>query len=420
MSQKNKNKKRRGNGEGSIRQEPNGRWVGQYIVGYKDDGKPIRKTKRADTKKEVMAWMDKLKHEVLTTGYKRSTENDNFEILHWRWFDWWAKNKKGLNRRNRVYRSKKLVGFFGTSKITEVTQEMVEAFVEQELKRVTKKETHLTRRQLDHFFDWCQNEGYIVKHPSKFVEIGEGNNSRKQTASRQALTDEEIGRIQKVLDEQATPRERAIMTMLLYLGVRPGELRAAKWEHFKDGYLHIQEAMKIMVDFEEDGRTVKRQYEEVGDPKCSTPDNLRDRYIPVDPVSQKVLDEWQAEQERSGLANPHGLLFPKIKGDVGGYYVHQGMLQETQKFFKKYGLEDIRRCPYGFRHTYGTSLSRKNIPSIHIAEAMGHSDITTTHQYYIDTQKKDPTTKKAILTGLAKIHETEDERCNAGAVVVAV
>ena len=418
MSQKSK--KRRSNGEGSIRQEPNGRWVGQYIVGYKDDGKPIRKTKRADTKKEVMDWMDKLKHEVLTSGYRRSVKDDSFEILYWRWFGEWAKNKKGLNRRNLIYRSNKLVDFFGNTKVAEIIPKMVESFVEKELQRVTRKETLLTRKQLDNFFDYCQNESYIIKHPSKFVEVGEGNNSKKQTASRQALTDDEIARLKEVLEKQATPRERALITLLLHLGVRPGELRAIKWEHIEDGYLHIQEAMVIVVEYEEDGRTVKRQYETVGKPKCSTGEEIRDRFIPIDPISQKVLDEWREAQAQSGLPNPHNLIFAKIKGAVGEYYKHQGMLQELRSFYQRHNLEDISRCLYGFRHTYGTSLARQGIPTIHIAEAMGHCQITTTEQYYIDIHKKDPSTKKAILRGLEKIHSQQADWCNTDAVDVAV
>lgn len=419
MSQKNKSKKRRGNGEGSIRQEPNGRWVGQYIVGYKDDGKPDRKTKRGDTKKEVMDWMDGLKHQVLTTGYKRSVKDDRFEVLFWRWFGEWAKNKKGINRERLVDRSNKLVKFFGEIKIPDITPELVAKFVEQELKRVTKKETLITRKHLDKFFDYCQNEGYIFKHPSKFVEVGEGNNSNKQTTKRQAFTDEEMARIKKVLDERATPRERVMITMLLHLGLRPGEFRAVKWEHIEDEYLHVREAMVQIVEFEADGRTVKGRYETVGKPKCSKGDNIRDRYVPIDPITQKILEEWRVVQLKSGLPNPHGLIFPKVRRVAGEHYKHQGLLQELKSFYQRHNLEDISRCLYGFRHTYGTSLARKGIPTVFIAEAMGHAQITTTEQYYIDIRKKDPSTKKAIFGGMAKIHETQASWCNADAVAVA-
>lgn len=35
---------RRGNNEGSIFQTKDGKWLGQVTIGYKEDGKPKRKT----------------------------------------------------------------------------------------------------------------------------------------------------------------------------------------------------------------------------------------------------------------------------------------------------------------------------------------------------------------------------------------
>ena len=59
MSQKPKDSKgrksgRRGNNEGSIYQRKDERWCGQVIVGYKSDGKPIRKTIYGDSQQEVI------------------------------------------------------------------------------------------------------------------------------------------------------------------------------------------------------------------------------------------------------------------------------------------------------------------------------------------------------------------------------
>jgi len=44
---------RRSNNEGCIRQRPNGLWEAQYIVAYKPDGRPIRRSIYGKKKAEV-------------------------------------------------------------------------------------------------------------------------------------------------------------------------------------------------------------------------------------------------------------------------------------------------------------------------------------------------------------------------------
>jgi hypothetical protein len=51
-------RKRRGRGEGSVYEEPDGRWTGVISFGYTPDGKRRRKKVHGATKKEVL---DKLK-----------------------------------------------------------------------------------------------------------------------------------------------------------------------------------------------------------------------------------------------------------------------------------------------------------------------------------------------------------------------
>src|SRR6516165_10218614 len=51
-------RKRRGRGEGSVYQEPDGRWTGVISFGYTSDGKRRRKKVHGATKQEVL---DKLK-----------------------------------------------------------------------------------------------------------------------------------------------------------------------------------------------------------------------------------------------------------------------------------------------------------------------------------------------------------------------
>lgn len=51
---------RRGRGEGTIVRRPDGRWMGQIMVGYGPDGKPRRLTVYGQTRQEVAAKLAEL------------------------------------------------------------------------------------------------------------------------------------------------------------------------------------------------------------------------------------------------------------------------------------------------------------------------------------------------------------------------
>lgn len=66
MEKEKRKSKRRGNGEGSIFQRADGRWVAKIAVGYDNSGKRLRKTVYGHTKKEVQDELTKLLHRKST------------------------------------------------------------------------------------------------------------------------------------------------------------------------------------------------------------------------------------------------------------------------------------------------------------------------------------------------------------------
>ena len=61
-------KKKKGNGEGTVYKTKNG-FRGQIVVGYNDDGKPIRRSVTAKTAKEVNEKLTEIKNSKITGCY---------------------------------------------------------------------------------------------------------------------------------------------------------------------------------------------------------------------------------------------------------------------------------------------------------------------------------------------------------------
>jgi integrase len=66
--------KRRGNGEGSVSQRPDGRWQAQVTIGYGPDGKPKRRTFYGKSRKEAVGKMNLALHEIRTGNYIEPTK----------------------------------------------------------------------------------------------------------------------------------------------------------------------------------------------------------------------------------------------------------------------------------------------------------------------------------------------------------
>ena len=79
--------KRRGNGEGSIKQRADGRWEARYTLGFNPKtGKPVRKSIYGKTKKEVQDKLVKTLAEIVDGKHYEPTK-----MLLRDWLEFWMK-----------------------------------------------------------------------------------------------------------------------------------------------------------------------------------------------------------------------------------------------------------------------------------------------------------------------------------------
>ena len=135
MSQKLKETKhkagRRGNNEGSIYLRKDGRWCGSVTIGYKSDGKPIRKDFYGKTRQEVARKITALAGEVFDNGYVNvsASKERNFQMLMQQWFDLFVAPKvASTTRENRQNMLKHFFKAFGTLDVQDVSLEALQRF----------------------------------------------------------------------------------------------------------------------------------------------------------------------------------------------------------------------------------------------------------------------------------------------------
>lgn len=155
-------------------------------------------------------------------------------------------------------------------------------------------------------------------------------------------TDEEC---EAILAAARTPREKAIVGLMLMGGLRRGEVIALNVESLD------ADCTQVLVR----GKGNK------------------ERVVPLCPALRDLLV--------SHLEGRGAISGPLVVGRTGQRTTVTSFTRLFRRLLKRAGLQDEGITPHKLRHAFGTSLVRQGVDVATIAELMGHSNISTTSIY---------------------------------------
>lgn len=169
------------------------------------------------------------------------------------------------------------------------------------------------------------------------------------------LTPEQIKNLLKTIDEDPHPQAGVMMKMVLYTGMRRGELFRLKWSH---------------INFE-------RGFIDIVDPKGG-----KDQEIPLNEAARELL---MAYRETS---NDSEFVFPGRGGKQRTTITNQ-----VKRIKEKAGLPEDFRPLHGLRHVYASMLaSSGQVDMYTLQKLLTHKDPQMTQRY---AHLRDDTLKKA-------------------------
>jgi len=212
-------------------------------------------------------------------------------------------------------------------------------------------------------FAYLTRLGLVENNPVKGVV-----KPKARPVHRPVLSAEE-GR--RLLAAARTPRERAMLILLLTAGLRRAELLGLQASDLAADYSHLSVRGK-------GGRT---------------------RSIPLPQQAQVVLREYL----RTGPGG-HGFLFPSATGKRLG---NTSFCWWFQRLLRSAGLAGRGLSPHSLRHTYATFLLHSGVDIKTVQELLGHADLSTTARYL----HTDAETKRAAADSLPDFlpENTEEE-----------
>ena len=200
------------------------------------------------------------------------------------------------------------------------------------------------------FFEWLASEGKIEKNP-----LSKENRPQEPIYDNSpALTRDEVDRIQSMISLHAKNslllrRDIAIVTLLLFTGVRKNELVS----------LQVSD-----VDLQKDIVVIRGE----------TSKSKRTRKLPLHPLVKAQLKEYLAERKQKGYKTPY--LFVSNNRDAG--LSVDGIKHWVKRLNN---LTGVKFHLHQFRHTFACNLATSGASSFSVQKLMGHTDLRMTERY---------------------------------------
>jgi integrase len=358
-SKKRANKKRRGRGEGSIKQRGPNCWETRVSLGYNSKGKRVRKTVYGATKAEVMQKVSELRFK-LARG--EAVDPSRLTLAEWlqHWLDVSRTNMaestwEGYDELARLY-VQPILGHVQLQRITPL-------HIEQLYAQLVKDKKSLFRcRAVGTFLSAALNQAVrqrlLATNPVRQVR-----KPKPRPREIRPFTDKEARRF---LEALKTYRLYALFALALGSGMRQGELFGLRW---------------CDVDLEKEELAVTRTLAQVkGKRYLKEPKSERSRRRLRLPGF--VVEALRAHRERMLTE-----CLP-VEGDAPVFCTRRGTWLKrndlTKHVFKpalkRGGLKDIRF--HDLRHTHATSLLRRGKSIKAVSYRLGHASVQLTLQVY--------------------------------------
>ena len=347
--------KRRSNGEGTLRQRPNGLWELTLMDGFQSDGRRKYKSFYAKTQKEV-----KQKARAYQDAKAEGIEVDVVYYFD-EWADLWFESHKDnimpTTQENYQYTLRILKAAFPHKKIRDIKPFDIEMMLKK-LRRDGRSTSCLTqcRGMMYQIMNKAEANDLIRKNPVRFAEK---MRYREPVKRKDAFTAEEVSILMERLPEN---RIGLSIRVMLGTGMRTQELLALEPRHIDTDGSHIRIEQAINM---QKGTAV------VGLPKS------RDSYRTI-PVPQSL--RWCAVALRQ---TEKKFVWEERKKDNPCNPSH------FRDQFRK-ALEAIPEVPtltpHSCRHTYVSQMQALGVDLSTIQSIVGHADVDMT-QHYLHVQE---------------------------------
>lgn len=377
--------KKRGNGEGSIRQTKEGYWEARIMIGYNEKGKPKYKVFSSKTRNEVSK---KLSDYI--AGKKALTAEVVSQDTVAQWLNKWLNSYVAQNVKTSTRASyegivkNQLIPHIGHIKLAKLKKSDIEDMYNTLLENgrangkggLSIKTVNNIAVCLHKALQTAFENEYIIKNPASIAQVPTLKSINSQKKEIEILSKQEQKDLMAVCDN--SPYGMGIITAL-YTGVRLGELLGIMWSDidFERKTLSISKQVNRLHDYSPNAKA-KTRLGIQDDTKTKTSnriisisDDLLNRLLKYKEEQTQHIKKW------GNAYNDLDLVFAR----EDGHYIDPTTFRD--KYVKL--LSGVGLKPYTFhalRHTFATRALEAGIPIKVVSKILGHASVQITMDTY--------------------------------------
>ncbi len=353
---------KRADGEGSIYQRRDGRWVGSLRV---DDqfGRRRRKYVYASRQGDARKKLEQLKRDVAAGN---PVNFDDRTVADW--LKWWLHEVKGESVSPRTMESYemvvrlRLIPYLGHLRLTELRVEHVEA-MRNELRKtkLSSRSVNYTRAVLRGALNEAIRRGYLGRNPAALSAPVKERTFEVNPFNR--------AEVKRLFDGMRGHPLEALIIVAVSMGLRQGEALALRWDDvdLERGVLQVRHTLQRRDGawhFDQPKTSKSRRSLEMPAFTVEALRAHRMRQLETRLLAGSAWEDWN-------------LVFPSTCGTPlnNSNVTHRFKALLQQLSLRPQRFHDLRHC-------CATLLLAKHVPMRVVTEILGHSQITLTADLY--------------------------------------
>lgn len=346
-----KKRSKRGNGEGSVFQLPNGKWRATITIGW-TDGKRRRRSKTAKSHADASAFLREMQAEIDRTP-ARSDKTLAAYLQNWLLgVDLSQEANTSTSYRNAC--DKHIIPLIGRTRLSDVKPSTVRWLLSELATKAGGRTVENAFVVLRTALGAAVRDGEIAVNPCSAV--------KKPKHNAREIFPFTLEESKAILKATESHRLHALFVLAFSTGLRSAELFGLEWQDFDGAAIHVQRQATSIS-----GKVV------VKPPKSKA----GIRRIELSAGAVRALEDRRRIAMAGGQAgNP--LIFPNRRGD----YIQRGVFRTRvwNPLLDRLGLD--RRGFHHVRHSYACLSLADGVPLPTVSQILGHAKQETTLRFY--------------------------------------
>ena len=364
-------------GDGTVFLRKDGKWSAQVTLGYRPNGRRIRRTKICNTKAEAIKKLQRLREDA-----KTKTSNKSEAVTFGDFANYCLENhltqtcRKSTINGYRDLLERYTKSYLWHMRIRDIDPDHIIRLMKQlENHGLNNTSRSRVRIVVGRILQIGVEQRIIAINAAKLTPVPKKDSFHQKTRVKEPLTQQEAKELIRLTQDHDLG---VIIQISIATGMRRGETLGLKWSdvNFDSGEVKIQRGLKEHRVNQADGSWKTH----IGEDDVKTRNSRRTLTLGASSIKVLKAEKHKQQMKKLVAGNAWHETDYVFTNDIGGPLNPNGVSKRFSKLLEKLGCRHIRY--HDMRHTTAVLLLVAGTPLEEVSQLLGHSSISITKDKY--------------------------------------